>query len=176
MTSSPQFYKMKLFNKILFSLLIILSAISCIKEDEPVSADLQVGDTIPDFIVQMNDGTSVSGAQLRKGISVIMFFHTGCPDCQKTLPSVQQIYQEYGDNVCFALISREQGNDEIAPYWESLGYTLPYSAQTDRNVYHLFASSRVPRVYVCKDGIIRYMYDDDPVPSYSDLNGNLNSL
>ena len=76
----------------------------------------------------------------------------------------------------FALISREQGDDEIRPYWESQGYTMPYSAQKDRNVYHLFASSRVPRVYICKDGVIRYMYDDSPVPSYTDLKVNLENL
>lgn len=167
---------MKLFNKIFASLVIILSAVSCIKDDELVYADLQIGDAIPDFTVQMNDGSHVTGSQLRKGISVIMFFHTGCPDCQKTLPSVQQIYDEYVGDVNFALISREQGDGEIASYWADSGYTMPYSAQTDRNVYHLIASSRVPRVYVCKEGIIKYMYDDDPIPSYSDLVGNLKSF
>ena len=93
-------------------------------------ADLQIGDAIPDFTVQMNDGSHVTGSQLRKGISVIMFFHTGCPDCQKTLPSVLQIYDEYVGDVNFALISREQGDGEIAPYWADSGYTMPYSAQT----------------------------------------------
>ena len=124
----------------------------------------------------MNDGTTVTGASLRKGVSIVMFFHTGCPDCQNTLPSVQQIYDEYSNEVSFVLISREQGNDEVKPYWDSKGYTMPYSAQTSRNVYNLFATTRVPRVYICKDGIIKFMYDDDPIPSYSDLKGNLQNL
>ena len=86
------------------------------------------------------------------------------------------IYDEYCGDVKFALISREQGDDEIAPYWESQGYTMPYSPQTDRVVFQLFASSRVPRVYICNDGIIKYMYDDNPVPTYADLKGNLLNL
>lgn len=167
---------MKYSKNIFVLALILLCTVSCIKDDEPVQNDLEVGDSIPDFTVQMNDGTTVTGASLRNGVSVVMFFHTGCPDCQKTLPSVQQIYDEYSDDVSFALISREQGDDEIRPYWQSKGYTLPYSAQKDRDVYYLFATTRVPRVYVCKDGIIRYMYDDDPIPSYEDLIGNLQGL
>ena len=167
---------MKVLKNIFAAVLIFICTVACINEDQPVQADLMPGDSIPDFTVLMNDGSVVTGAQLRKGTALIMFFNTGCPDCRKTLPSVQNIYDEYSGIVKFALISREQGNDEIAPYWESEGYTVPYSPQTDRDVYNLFASSRVPRVYVCKDGIIKYMYDDDPVPSYEDLKGNLQSL
>lgn len=167
---------MKLLKNILTFAAIIISIVSCIKEDDPVQADLKVGDSIPDFSVEMNDGSVVNSAMLSNGTAVIMFFNTSCPDCQKTLPSVQQIYDEYAGDVKFALISREQGSDAIAGYWENQGYTLPYSAQTDRNVYNLFASSRVPRVYICKDGIIKFLYDDNPIPSYSDLKGNLQSL
>lgn len=167
---------MGVLKNILASFVILLGAVSCIKDDEPAQGDLQVGDTIPNFTVQMNDGTTVTGAQLRSGTALIMFFNTGCPDCQKTLPSVQKIYDEYNGEIQFALISREQGDNEIKPYWEAQGYTLPYSAQTDRNIYNLFASSRVPRVYICKDGIIKYLYDDDPIPAYSDLIGNLQAL
>lgn len=163
----------KILEKILALWTILLCAVSCIQESEPVAADLQTGDPIPDFTVMMNDGTYVSSEQLRRGMAVIVFFHTGCPDCQQTLPAVQRIYDEYRGKVGFALISREQGDDEISPYWESMGYTMPYSAQTDRTVYNLFASSRVPRVYVCKNGFVKYMYDDSPIPSYSDLKGNL---
>lgn len=163
----------KILEKILALWIILLCTVSCIQENEPVYADLQTGDPIPDFTVKMNDGSTVSAEQLRKGTALIVFFHTGCPDCQQTLPSVQKIYDEYKGEIGFALISREQGGDEIAAYWENKGYTMPYSAQTDRTVYHLFASSRVPRVYVCKNGFVKYMYDDNPVPSYSDLRGNL---
>ena len=153
----------------------MIGIVSCINDD-PVHTDLKVGDTIPDFTVVMNDGSVLTGSGLRMGKAVIMFFNSSCPDCRNTLPSVQNIYDEYYGDVKFALISREQGGDEIASYWETQGYTMPYSPQADRNVYNLFASSRVPRVYVCKDGIIKYMYDDDPIPSYDDLKSNLQEL
>lgn len=167
---------MRLLKNIFAAAVFFICTVACINEEQPLQADLTVGDSVPDFTVVMNNGSVVTGDWLRKGVSVIMFFNTGCPDCQKTLPSLQSIYEEYDPEVKFALISREQGDDEIAPYWKSQGYTMPYSAQSDRTIYNMFASSRVPRVYICKDGIIKFMYDDDPVPSHADLKSCLKDI
>lgn len=152
----------------LLAFAICLSS-SCIKEKQ-TGADLVTGDRIPDFTVTMNDGTKMSGAQFREGISCIIFFTTLCPDCQQTLPHVQRIYDEYlSQGVKFALISREEGAESIQKYWTSKGYTMPFSAQTDRDIYELFAATRVPRVYICRDGIIKSIFTDSPLPSYEDL-------
>lgn len=156
---------------LLFSAFI---SVSCIMEDNK-EYELSVGETIPDFSVTMNDGTIVTGAQLRKGVAVIVLFNTGCPDCKNTLPSVQKIYDEYSSEVSFALISREQDGDSIKKYWEENGYDMPYSAQTDRKIYSLFASSRVPRVYICREGTVIASYDDNPIPSYEDLAADMKS-
>ena len=82
---------------------------------------------------------------------------------------VYKVDDEYKDKVRFVLISREQPDEEIKPYWQENGYTLPYSPQQDRVIYNLFATSRVPRVYVCKDGKMTSCYKDDPIPQYEDL-------
>ena len=156
-------------HKLSTTLLLIFLSLSCIKEKH-TGADLAIGDRIPDFTVIMNDGTTVSGAQLREGVSCIVFFTTLCPDCQQTLPHVQKIYDEYlSQGVKFALISREEGVESIQNYWDSKGYMMPYSAQEDRRIYDLFAASRVPRVYICSDGIIKSVFTDSPTPSYEDL-------
>ena len=138
----------------IYLLTAVLSLTSCIKEKQ-TGADLSVGDRIPDLTVEVSDGTTLTGARLREGVSLIMFFTTECPDCQETLPVVRTLYDEYaGQGVKFALISREQSEDSISSYWLSQGFTMPYSAQSGRAVYELFARSRVPRVYICRDGVI----------------------
>ena len=156
-------------NRIVVLLMLAGLFCSCIKEKQ-AGADLAAGDRIPDFAVTMNDGTTVTGAQLREGVCCIVFFTTLCPDCQQTLPHLQRIYDEYQpQGVKFALISREEGAESVRNYWDSKGYTMPYSAQTDRRIYELFAASRVPRVYICRDGIIKSVFTDSPTPSYEDL-------
>ena len=155
----------------------VLSFAGCIN-DKIEGTDLKVGDMIPEFSVVMDDGTAVSDQSLIGNVSFIMFFHTTCPDCQQTLPVVQDIYDIYAQNgVRFAIISRDEGQEEIKPYWAEQTYNMPYSAQTSRKVYNKFASSRIPRVYICdKDGIIRYIFTDDPIPTYDDLMYSLESL
>ena len=149
----------------------------CIKE-RYAGADLKVGDSLPDFRVEMNDGRTLTDESMGETVSVIMFFHTSCPDCRQVLPQMQKIYDEYASNgVKIVLISREEGKDDIQSFWDENGFSMPYSAQNDRDVYLKFARERIPRVYVCeKGGIIRYMFTDNPNPSYDDIMSSLESL
>ncbi len=156
-------------------MLSILTA--CIKEKQ-TGADLKIGDILPDFEVVMNDGSVITDELLKENTSVVMFFHTTCPDCQQALPRMHHIYNEYAaKGVLFALISREQGNNEIESYFKENGLNMPFSAQIDRKVYEKFAKTRIPRIYInAKGGTIRYIFTDDPVPSYDELKSSLESV
>ena len=177
---SPHFlyiyFVMKRIIYVVSLMLAVLCLAGCIKEN--LGADLKVGDRLPDFNVTMNDGVTISDNSLIGKVSCIVFFHTTCPDCQQTLPVVQDIYDEYlPEGVAFALISRGQSADDIDIFWKEKGLDMPYSAQEDRYVYNKFANTRIPRVYICdKDGIIRYIFTDDPIPTYDDLMSSLESL
>ena len=150
---------------------------SCIKE-RPAGADLGIGDIIPDFEVTMNDGSVVTGHDLRQTPSCVVFFHTLCPDCQQALPEIQKAYDKYASQgVRFALISREDGEAEISAYWAQRGFSMPYSAQEGREIYSLFARTGVPRIYICeKGGLIKAIYSDDPVPGFEELDSQVNSV
>lgn len=160
-------------------LLIIFAAVlsGCIK-DNPKGADLKVGDRLPDFEVIMSDGSVVTDESLKGNVSVVVFFHTSCPDCRQALPVIQNIYDDYAPkNVGFAVVSREEGSDEVLSYWKENGLEMPYSAQNSRKVYEKFASVLIPRVYISnRDGIIRYIFTDDPVPSYDDVSSAIEAL
>ncbi len=161
---------------LLLSTVFITMISACINED--VGVDLRVGERLPDFEVEMNDGRTVNNKDLIGSVSVIMFFHTTCPDCQQALPLMQRIYDEYlQEGIKFALISREQNEMEISTYWNDNGLKMPFSAQMDREVYEKFATSRIPRIYINdENGIIRHIYTDNPVPSYEDLQYALDSV
>ena len=156
---------------------IIALLCGCIR-DGAVGSNVKVGDKLPEFEVVMNDGTLVTDASLMGNVSLVVFFHTSCPDCQQALPRVQEIYDEYmQEGVCFTLIGRECGKDEIEAYWSENGLNMPYSAQDDRNVYNLFASSRIPRIYISdENGTVRYIFTDDPVATLEDLKSSLDVL
>lgn len=158
-------------------LAVMMCLAGCINE-KIEGADLKVGDMIPDFEVVMDDGSVISDDILKESVSVVMFFHTSCPDCQQVLPEMQKIYDKYASQgVNIALISREESEMSINAFWEKKCFNMPYSAQNGREVYLKFARERIPRVYVCeKGGIIRYMFTDNPNPSYDDIMSSLESL
>ncbi len=156
---------------------VMMLAGGCINEDVK-GEDLKVGESLPDFEVVMSDGSVVTDDSLKGNVSVVMFFHTTCPDCQEALPVMQRIYDEFAPKgVKFALVSREEGQEVIEAYWKENGLKMAYSAQEDRSVYEKFAKTRIPRIYVNdRNGIIRYIYTDDPVPEYDDLKYALDNL
>lgn len=161
--------------KRIFSILFcaVLISVSCIKEGQ-TGSNLMVGDKVPDFVVTMNDGTTLTGEHLCKGVSCIMFFTTLCPDCRQTLPHMQKLYDEYvSQGVSFAVISRQEGDASISKFWQEHGFTMPYSAQEDRKVYEQFAMTRVPRVYISRNGVIKSIFTDSPNPAYEDLKSAL---
>ena len=153
---------------ILAALMLAVSA--CIRDKIPEGAELGPGDRLPEFSVILDDGSVVSTGDLSGKVSVIVFFHTRCPDCQAELPVIQRIHDEFSPEAAVLCISREEDAADIAGYWAENGLTLPYSAQKDRTVYSLFARMGVPRVYVSSgDLVIHSVYDDSPVATYEDL-------
>ncbi len=170
-------FKVDVMKRILSGVFFLLVVAGCIKEERK-GADLKVGDIIPDFEVTMNDGRVVTDDELKENVSVVMFFHTSCKDCQQALPVMQQIYDEYAsESLHIVLISREQGEEDVYTYWRENGLKMPYSAQKTRKIYEMFAGERIPRIYVNeKGGIIRHIFTDDPVPSYDDLKESLEDV
>lgn len=142
-------YDMKGFLEILMGL-VILAFTGCVNEGDEPAWSLQVGDRLPEFEITLNNGDVVTTESLWGSESVIVFFNTSCVDCRRELPEIQKLYNEFlmqNRPVRFICISREEGAASVAKFWEENNLTMPYSAQTDRRVYNLFASSGIPRLY-----------------------------
>lgn len=143
-------------------LYLLLTGCSSIEDDE-TKERVAVGDRVPLFSVEMvKDGerSTFSTAQLT-GETVIVFFNTTCPDCQRDLPKLNQYYLKHKVDEGFQMvaISREEGEEDVAAYWKDNGLQIPYSAQNDRRIYELFASSIIPRVYfVSAQGIVTRIF------------------
>lgn len=143
-------------------LCLLLTGCSSIEDDE-TKERVVVGDRVPLFSVEMvKDGerSTFSTAQLT-GETVIVFFNTTCPDCQRDLPKLNQYYLKHKVDEGFQMvaISREEGEEDVAAYWKDKGLQIPYSAQNDRRIYELFASSVIPRIYfVSAQGIVTRVF------------------
>lgn len=134
------------------SLVMLLLVSGCgITEDDEVIERVAVGDRVPAFSVEVVDNgvrSTFSTADIN-GETVIVFFNTSCEDCRRELPMLNEYYLSHrdGDGFRMVAISREEGEESVAAYWRANNLQIPYSAQEDRRVYNLFASSIIPRVY-----------------------------
>lgn len=150
---------------ILFCLLLVLFS-GCVKDDEPRSL-VGVGDTLPHFEVTMNDGCTVSDLTLRGREAWIVFFNTGCADCRRELPRLEAVHRSRPE-LTIVCIARSEDAASVAAFWRENDLTLPYSPQPDASVYHLFATSGIPRLYVADaSGRITAVYSEKGFPELS---------
>lgn len=147
---------------ILLSLLSLsLCACSMMEEgdDTPITNKVNVGDKLPTFAITMHDGSALTTADLLGKPSLIVFFSTTCGDCRRELPALNARYLQHGADTTFVAISREQADAEVAAYWQAEGLSIPFSAQADRTVYSLFATSGIPRIYISDaNGVVREVH------------------
>lgn len=124
---------------------IAVVASSCVNDDFEENVSLiSAGSELPAFEVSLNDGKSFDTSELNGRATVIILFNTGCEDCRAELPVVQRVYESSGADATFIAISREESAESVASYWTEHSITIPYSAQTDRKIYNLFANSGIP--------------------------------
>lgn len=150
----------------------LLCLTACISEDEDFGngKELQIGDSLPAFTIEMNDGEIVTTQDLKGRCAVIAFFHTGCPDCRAELPILQQLQDECDLDFRLICISRAETSASILDYWKTHHLSLPFSAQPDRTLFERFAASRIPRIYVSDPQlVIRATFADDPIATYKQL-------
>ena len=129
-----------------FAALLFVSCVSDDTPDDPADGSLvKVGDAVPAFTVTLDDGTTFTSPDDLPGhTTVLVFFNTTCPDCQRKLPLLQARHDAGERIVC---ISRAESAANIAAYWTAHAPTLPYAAVPDRSIYNLFAQSGIPRTY-----------------------------
>ena len=132
------------------------------EEDPDVSSIVRVGDLLPDFSVEVIDGSSrtLFNNKGLLGTTVIVFFHTSCIDCQRELPELNDYYLRHRLDPGFQMvaIAREESEESIAAYWQQHNLSIPFSPQADRQIYNLFATKFIPRAYLCSNqGIVLWM-------------------
>lgn len=94
-------------------LVFLIGCVSCIREEVGEHIQyIQPGDALPEFMVEMNDGTILDRDSLRGKVSVLVFFHTSCSDCQRELPVVQFMLE-----ILVSELPVSVGKNQKKKYW-----------------------------------------------------------
>ena len=71
-----------------------------------------------------HSGELIAFAQLQDSVIFLNFWATWCPPCIAELPSIQNLYDEFGDRVSFVLVSQEPPST-VNAFLEKNDYSLP---------------------------------------------------
>ncbi len=80
------------------------------------------------FAFEDFQGNQYSLEDFQDDVILLNFWATWCPPCRAEMPSIQKLYNEYGDKIAMILISSEEKNI-IRDYLEENNYNLPVYIQ-----------------------------------------------
>lgn len=96
---------------------------------------------------------TVSFGEFRNKVVFLNFWATWCPPCVAEMPTIQDLYEEYGDKIAFVLVSNEE-TSVIKKYMDKEGYTFPVY----KGLYQppeALATNTLPTTFlIAKDGRI----------------------
>jgi len=92
--------------------------------------------------------------QLREEVIFLNFWATWCPPCIAEMPSIERLYQAYGDRVQFIMMTTEDPA-VVQSFMDKNGYTFPIYIQ-HYEVPEIFATNSIPTTYIIdRSGHIR---------------------
>ncbi|RHR74730.1 TlpA disulfide reductase family protein [Odoribacter sp. AF15-53] len=155
--------------KIIFIFLLLSPALfsACVKDkDKPeeMANYINVGDKLPEFTVKNTDGEELKSQDFTGRVTLLVFFMTTCPDCQRELPKIEQVWENLKENPDFRLvpIARAEKAEVISQFWEKHQFEMPFYLDPDRQVFSLFANNTIPRIYLInRENVVTWMAIED---------------
>ena len=121
---------------------------------------VKVGDTAPDFTLELTDGSAFTLSEQRGKVVMLQFTAGWGGVCRKEMPFIERdIWQRHKDNSDFVLvgIDREETKEQIEAFIKKVGTTYPIAMDTNADVFASYAlrNSGITRnVLIDKDGKI----------------------
>lgn len=143
---------------------------------------VKVGDTAPDFKMEMPDGSFIQLSELRGKVIMLQFTASWCGVCRKEMPHIEeQIWQKHKDNEEFALygIDREEPVEKITMMREATGVTYPIGLDPDASIFGKYAENNAGitrNVIIDRDGkivMLTRLYDEKEFGVMVDLINDL---
>lgn len=115
---------------------------------EIVSYDLTEGMDMPNVVVETNKGNNFDLSKTDKP-ALINFWATWCPPCREEMPSLQNLYEEYGNKIDFVMIDSGETKEAVQSFLvENEVYTFPIGYDTDNTYGFKFNIMAIPTTYI----------------------------
>ena len=178
--------------KLMWMAVIAMAFVSCqsgnkknaeeVMENEPVVAEVtmhepdsvgyivRLGETAPDFEMELTDGQKVKLSELRGKVVMLQFTASWCGICRKEMPFIESdIWQKHKENPNFALlgIDRDEPIETVKAFAEKTGVTYPLALDPGADHFAKYAERKAGitrNVLVDKEGkivMLTRLYNED---------------
>ena len=117
----------------------------------------QIGFTAPDFELPDLKGGTVRLSDLRGRVVLLNFWATWCGPCRVEMPTIQAVYEDYGDRglSVLAVAGDYQGAEFVAPFMRDLGLTFPGLLDERGEVQDLYFVNALPMTFLLdRNGVV----------------------
>ncbi|GIU87721.1 MAG: hypothetical protein KatS3mg009_2236 [Acidimicrobiia bacterium] len=123
---------------------------------EQAGAGVEVGEPLPDFVLEDLDGDPVRLSDLRGRPVVLTFFASWCFPCQEELPVLEEAWRERRDEFTAVAVSYDDLARDSRQFVEDLGVTFPVLLDVDDTVRDRYALRGIPQTFfVDAQGVLR---------------------
>jgi len=131
--------------------LIALIALVTVVATRPASAESE----LPTIPLVLFDGTETTLASFEGKPMVINFWASWCPACVAELPDLEEVHQEFGDEVTFLGIANADRRELADALADEVGITYALADDPDGNFFREFELFAMPTtLFITADGQI----------------------
>lgn len=139
-----------------------------------------IGETAPDFELTLLDGETFRLSEQRGKIVLVDFWATWCPPCVESLPYLQNLYKELGnDEIVFVGISVDSPGSEgrVKNMIERFGVTYPVGINEDGDIAMEYGVFNIPTlILVDREGVVLHQKVGFSPPGMEELKAELTRL
>ncbi|NQU84659.1 MAG: TlpA family protein disulfide reductase [Mariniphaga sp.] len=124
---------------------------------------VKIGQTVPEFEMELTDGSKVKMSELRGKIVMLQFTASWCSVCRKEMPHIEKdIWLKNKNNKDFALygLDMDEPLDKVKRFEKEMKITYPLALDPGADIFYTFAAkgAGVTRnIIIDKNGKIVYM-------------------
>ena len=124
---------------------------------EEAAAGPATGEPAPDFDLAGPGGDALMLSSLRGKVVVLDFWATWCPPCQKEMPVLQKLHEQFGSRgVVIVGVNIGEEPQQVGDFARELGITFPVVLDTDGSVSTEYGIEAIPTVILVDgDGVVR---------------------
>ncbi|RCW91208.1 TlpA family protein disulfide reductase [Winogradskyella arenosi] len=125
---------------------VLHKGLSYIKSSSMIEEEQQIQLDDLNWILKEEDGNTINFSRTKGKVVLINFWATWCPPCIAEMPSLQALYEDYGDEVVFLFVTND-AIETVEAFKEKRGFNFKSVQPITKPPQGLLTSS-IPRTLI----------------------------